>query len=112
MNPLKRFFRAVVSTPGLVPKLLRNSDTGIIFMLHRFPDPELGNASSHDVAAIRAGLAHLRRNRFELISLASLFERARQGERLGGAIAFTIDDGYLDHARIGAPLFAEFDCPV
>ena len=28
------------------------------------------------------------------------------------AVAFTIDDGYLDHAKVAAPIFAEFDCPV
>jgi peptidoglycan/xylan/chitin deacetylase (PgdA/CDA1 family) len=112
MRALKQLFKAVVATPGVVPRLLRKSDAGVIFMLHRFPDPEIGNPSEHDLDAIRGMLGYLRKNRFELISLAGLFERAANGDRLSGAIGFTIDDGYLDHARIGAPLFAEFDCPV
>jgi peptidoglycan/xylan/chitin deacetylase (PgdA/CDA1 family) len=27
-------------------------------------------------------------------------------------VAFTIDDGYFDHARVGAPVFAAYDWPV
>jgi peptidoglycan/xylan/chitin deacetylase (PgdA/CDA1 family) len=27
-------------------------------------------------------------------------------------VAFTIDDGYADYATVGAPVFAEFDCPA
>lgn len=81
-------------------------------MLHRFPDPELGNKAAHDVGALRNILSYLRRNNFELLGLSAMFERAAKGDPLSGAIAFTIDDGYRDHASIGAPLFAEFDCPV
>ncbi len=112
VRPLKRLYRLAVSTPGLVPRFLQNRDMGVIFMLHRFPDPELENEASHDVEATRSMLAYLRRQRFDLIPLATFFERARHNVPLHGAIAFTIDDGYLDHARVGAKLFAEFDCPV
>lgn len=112
MHALKRLFKFVVSTPGIVPKLLRRSDTAVIFMLHRFPDAEIGNQSVHDVTAIRGMLGYLRKNQFELISLSTMFDRAANGDRLNGSIGFTIDDGYLDHATVGAPLFAEFDCPV
>lgn len=112
MHALKRLFKFVVSTPGVVPRLLRKTDTAVIFMLHRFPDAEIGNQSVHDVNAIRGMLGYLRQNQFELISLATMFDRAERSERLNGAIAFTIDDGYRDHASVAAPLFAEFDCPV
>jgi peptidoglycan/xylan/chitin deacetylase (PgdA/CDA1 family) len=98
--------------PGIVPRLLRKTDAGVIFMLHRFPDESLGNQSAHDIADIRAMLGYLRRHDFELVSLRTMYERGARGERLDGAIAFTIDDGYRDHASIAAPLFAEFDCPV
>src|SRR4030095_7304130 len=27
-------------------------------------------------------------------------------------VAFTLDDGYEDQATVGAPIFAEYDCPV
>jgi peptidoglycan/xylan/chitin deacetylase (PgdA/CDA1 family) len=96
----------------VTPKLLRGSDTGIVFMLHRFPDQALGNDASHDIRALREWLAYFRRRKLELIPLATMFERAAAGEPLHGAVAFTIDDGYRDHATVGAPLFAEFDCPA
>jgi peptidoglycan/xylan/chitin deacetylase (PgdA/CDA1 family) len=96
----------------MVPRLLRNTDDGVIFMLHRFPDPEIGNPSAHDPQSIRAILAYLRSHNFRLISLSEMFDEASRGIPLRGAVAFTIDDGYRDHASIAAPLFAEFECPV
>lgn len=81
-------------------------------MLHRFADPAFPARAGHDVQRIRAGLDYLRKRRFELVSLTTLFERAERRAPLNGAIAFTIDDGYLDHAVIGGRVFAEFDCPV
>jgi len=82
-----------------------------IFMLHRFSDPEHG-VSGHSPQALRAVLSHLRKQRYDLISLEDLFRRLRDGEPLNRAVAFTIDDGYFDHARVAAPVFAEFDCPA
>lgn len=111
MGALGRVLRFVVETSA-VPRLLSHRDEGVVLMLHRFSDPTLGGHAGHDVAAIRQMLGYLRRRRFELVPLATLFDRAERGEPLHGAIAFTIDDGYLDHATIGAPAFAEFDCPV
>src|SRR3954469_7546852 len=112
MSALKRLIRFVVATPGLVPKLLQKSDAGVIFTLHRFPDPAMGNVADHELGAIREMLSYLRRHKFELVPLMTLFERADAGQPLNGAIAFTIDDGYLDDARVGARAFAEFDCPA
>src|SRR5262245_54674357 len=113
MRALKRLGRsALVSTSNVLPNLLRNSDIGVIFMLHRFPDPTLNYEASHNVDALREMLKYLRRQRFDLVSLATLIERAEAGTPLKGAIAFTIDDGYQDHATIGARLFAEFHCPA
>ena len=85
---------------------------GTIFMLHRFTDPEVGS-SGHDPALLRAALAYLRRERYELVSLTELLRRLGEATpTLGRAVAFTIDDGYLDHAIVGGKIFAEFDCPV
>lgn len=81
-------------------------------MLHRFRDWERGTGG-HDPDSLRRGLAYLRREHYELLSLGELFRRlAAGGAGLARAIAFTMDDGYLDQAEIGGPLFAEFDCPV
>jgi peptidoglycan/xylan/chitin deacetylase (PgdA/CDA1 family) len=82
-----------------------------IFMLHRFAVPEL-SIEGHSPAAVREILAALRKRRFEPISLHELFRRLKDGEPLRRAVAFTIDDGYFDHARVGAPVFAEFDWPA
>jgi peptidoglycan/xylan/chitin deacetylase (PgdA/CDA1 family) len=82
-----------------------------IFMLHRFRNPETGS-DGMDPAVVRQGLARLRADGFELLSLDALFTRLVAGEPLRGAVAFTIDDGYLDHATVAGPTFAEFDCPV
>lgn len=83
-----------------------------IFMLHRFAQPELG-VRGHNPQALREVLAWLRQERYELVSLSDLFGRLSRGEQsFRRAVCFTIDDGYLDHATVGAPVFAEFDCPV
>jgi len=83
-----------------------------IFMLHRFAQPELG-VEGHDPAILRSVLARFRRDRYELVALGDLFRRlGGDGPPLHRAVCFTIDDGYLDHAIVGAPEFAEFDCPV
>jgi peptidoglycan/xylan/chitin deacetylase (PgdA/CDA1 family) len=82
-----------------------------IFMLHRFHDPEHG-VDGHTPAELRRTLEYLRAHHFELLSLGGLFDRLESGDALSGAVVFTIDDGYYDHARIASPVFSEYDCPV
>lgn len=98
------------STTKMFWPLLRSRAT--IFMLHRFRAPELG-VDGLDPEAVREALESLRRERFELLPLKELFEDLAAGRvHARPAVAFTIDDGYLDHAAVAAPIFAEFDCPV
>lgn len=81
-------------------------------MLHRFADRERGN-SGHDPEVLRADLAYLRREKYELVSLYELARRLHDRDsRLGKTVAFTVDDGYADFASVGVGVFAEFDCPV
>ena len=83
-----------------------------IFMMHRFHDADRGNAG-HDRETLRACLAYLRRNRYDLVALAELVKRlGARDTRLAKTVAFTIDDGYADYATVGAPVFEEFDCPA
>lgn len=108
--------KKTVLTPLRVPGLARalSSLTGTcasIFMLHRFSSPG-DEVDGHDPAKVRAVLSDLRKQGYHLISLQEMFRRLREGEALTRAIAFTIDDGYFDHASIAGPIFAEFDCPV
>jgi peptidoglycan/xylan/chitin deacetylase (PgdA/CDA1 family) len=97
--------------PGLLSRPLIRGRASI-FMLHRFADPDLG-VDGHDSAFVRRFLAVLRRERVRIASLDELFDEMAAGrtwkERV---VAFTIDDGYLDQATIGADAFAEYDCPV
>jgi peptidoglycan/xylan/chitin deacetylase (PgdA/CDA1 family) len=86
-------------------------DCASIFMLHRFRDPELG-VEGMDPGHLRRNLQYLRTEGYQLVSLVDLFSRLQEGRPLRGAVAFTIDDGYLDQAVVAAPIFAEFDVPV
>ena len=85
---------------------------GIVFMLHRFREAPFAPAG-HESAALRRALEYLRRKRYRIIALEELLRLAAAGEPIPDrAVAFTIDDGYLEQAVIASPLFAEFDCPV
>jgi len=104
--------RVLASPPAVSVGRRLLARRGTIFMLHRFSVPDL-EVHGHSPAAVRGLLAYLRRHRFELIPLADMMKRLRgNGPLPAGAVSFTIDDGYFDHAEVGAPIFAEFDCPV
>jgi peptidoglycan/xylan/chitin deacetylase (PgdA/CDA1 family) len=91
-------------------RLLRHRAT--ILTLHRFRDPDLA-VEGMDPRALDAGLAYLRRHRYELLGVEELFRRmAGGGPPLRGAVAFTLDDGYLEQATVAAPVFARYDCPA
>ena len=84
----------------------------IVFMLHRFEDQEHG-VLGHPDKALRAQLEMLRREGYLILPLTELLEGLHHGAlRNRSAIAFTVDDGYGDFARVGARVFAAFDCPV
>jgi len=109
---LKRSLLAPLRVPGVAEVISTVTATSAsIFMLHRFSSPEDG-VSGHDPATLRMVLSHLRKQRYDLISVQEMFRRLREGEPISRAIAFTIDDGYFDHASVGGPIFAEFDCPA
>ncbi len=109
---LKRALIAPLRIPGVAEVLADATDTqASVFMLHRFSSPEDG-VQGHDPVTVRATLSHLRKKRYNLISLQELFRRLREHEPLRRAVAFTIDDGYFDHGSIAGPIFTAFDCPV
>ena len=85
---------------------------GVVFMLHRFRTAESA-AEGYDPSALWRALAYLRRKKYNVVSIEALLRCNLEGRPVPDrSIAFTIDDGYADHAEIGAPIFAEFDCPV
>lgn len=113
MTRLKQLLLQPLLLPGF-PALLKHvqRDCATVFMLHRFRDPERGIAGC-DISHLRRALAYLIRNGYELVTLAELFQRlGGNGPPACGAVAFTIDDGYVEQAALAAPVFAEFDCPV
>ena len=83
----------------------------VVFMLHRFRSPE-HPFDGYDPTVVRRALSHLRRERYRILSIEELLRCASEERVPDRAVAFTIDDGYFDHATVAAPLFAEFDCPV
>jgi len=84
-----------------------------IITLHRFTEPELGVVGT-DPATLRDQLAYLRRHRYRLLSLLDVVRLLEDdgGDWTTPAVVFTVDDGYAGFASRGAPIFAEFDCPV
>jgi peptidoglycan/xylan/chitin deacetylase (PgdA/CDA1 family) len=112
---------------GIVKKMLLSgmtSDIGLaalspfrprcasILFLHRFAVPDLG-VEGHDPAVLRAHLEYLRARRYNLLSVADLVKNIEEATPLEkSSIVFTVDDGYADFATVGAPVFADYDCPV
>lgn len=99
----------LVHTPAV--RLFHPATTGVvtIFVLHRFGVSRTGTSPNH----LRKSLAYLRRNDYQLLSLEEVVRCfAGEGPPLRKAVAFTVDDGYLDQAAVGAPIFLEFGCPV
>jgi peptidoglycan/xylan/chitin deacetylase (PgdA/CDA1 family) len=112
MRIVKRAAIRLLGMPAFTETLSYVTATHVtIFMLHRFAVPDLGVAGL-DPGALRRNLAFLRKQRYQLLSLTDLFRSMREGRPLKRAVAFTIDDGYFDHAQVAAPIFAEFDCPL
>ena len=110
---MKRLILDALSSERLFPITAPLTRThGIIFFGHRFADEEFG-ISGHDPDVLRRDLELLRRNRFNITSLDDVVQRLREGvPLLPRTVVFTIDDGYADYARVAAPIFAAFDCPV
>jgi peptidoglycan/xylan/chitin deacetylase (PgdA/CDA1 family) len=111
-NTAKRMLLKLLLAPGIAaPFSVLMRGRVVIFMLHRFRDPEIGS-KGQDPQVTRRGLAYLRKKKYSLLSLEGVFRRMANGRSPRPAVAFTIDDGYLDHATVGARVFAEYDCPV
>lgn len=86
-------------------------ENATIFMLHRFEDPSIGS-TGHDPVFLRQCLEDLRRQKFNLVSVEQILTAAKNNQPLKNAVAFTVDDGYSDHASVGGKIFAEYDCPA
>lgn len=100
--------RALVSS-GLHRVVLRTK--GVIVAFHRVTDalPEDGiTRSSRDFVRF----CEFFRQYFDVLSLSDFVGRVRSGESVGGTIAITFDDGYLDNFEIAAPILQRFGLPA
>jgi len=112
MNWKSGAIRVLTCPPAIACSRRLLGGRATIFMLHRFAVPEL-KVEGHSPAVVRALLGWLRRHNFELLPITETLTRLNGGDPpVRGGVSFTIDDGYFDHAEVGAPVFAEFDCPV
>jgi peptidoglycan/xylan/chitin deacetylase (PgdA/CDA1 family) len=106
---LRRVATRLLTSGPIAALASREPGVASVFMFHRFGREVRG----HDPQGVRRFLEWLRRHRYEVLDLESLFQRlAGDGPPLRRAVALTIDDGYSCQAEIGASLFAEYDVPV
>jgi len=114
----KQFFRNSTSTIfsfGVV-RAVSSIITGhqaVIFMLHRFSGYSQTAEVEHEQYYLREVLDEVRKLKIPVVPIDYIFE-ARNGDRIldKNVIAFTMDDGFLDQAEIGAEIFIEYDCPA
>lgn len=113
LGPWQRVLLGALTAPAVTPlfsPFMRGRAT--IFVLHRLQDADRGTPG-HDPRALRTVLSLLRRDRYALVGLEELFRWLAEGDqRVSRAVAFTLDDGYVDQGGIASRVFAEFDCPA
>ena len=82
-------------------------------MLHRMTyegHPDTGRSTPEH---LRRCLDYLVENNYTFISLEQLVLALKNHQTLPRkAVAFTMDDGYIDQAEIAAPIFLEYNCPL
>jgi peptidoglycan/xylan/chitin deacetylase (PgdA/CDA1 family)/SAM-dependent methyltransferase len=85
---------------------------GAILLYHRVG---LRSADTYDlnidVNDFRDHMRHLR-NRWSPMALNDLIDAVKNGEAPPGAVAITLDDGYVDNLTTVSPILAEFDLPA
>lgn len=109
----KRVARRLLSSAPLLRTWQLQEGTRLsLFTLHRFAVSDLG-VLGHDPAELSRALARLRRHRIPILTLGEVSDALRAKSPLPRhAAVFTVDDGYFDFGEVGAPVFAEYDCPV
>lgn len=95
---------------GVFPGLQKKA---VIFMLHRMSIPDTPYSNGHSVEFLDNALSYLSRKGYNFVSLEDIVKNIREdGPPLKKAMAFTIDDGFIDQAKIAAPIFIKYECPV
>jgi len=94
---------------GVCPALQKKA---VIFMLHRMSSPNVIE-EGHSAEFLDQALQYLSKKGYQFVSLADIVNNINDGgPPLKKAIAFTLDDGFIDQAKIAAPVFIKHDCPA
>lgn len=82
-----------------------------ILMYHRFVDSHEGRIKGVPADAFSVQLGLLK-DRFNIVSLADLFERCRRGEAPDYTAIITADDAYMDFYRLAYPILRRHGVPA
>ena len=94
---------------GAFPGLQKNA---VIFMLHRMSSSNVIE-QGHSAEFLDQALRHLKQKGYNLVSLEDIYKNINEGgPPLEKAIAFTLDDGFIDQAKVAAPIFIKYKCPA
>lgn len=77
-------------------------DRAVIVVFHRVSDDVPPNPITCTTVQFSA-YCDLFARYFDVVSIGELFRRMDAGESMGGCLAITFDDGYLDNATVAAP---------
>ncbi|MBK8163187.1 MAG: polysaccharide deacetylase family protein [Gammaproteobacteria bacterium] len=110
---LKRLFVPALASRPVSAVAARVFGQGIpIFMVHRMVaqgQSLTGITPDH----LRRCLRYLQKSGHTFVSLEEIILALKNKTPLPGkSVVFTMDDGFSDQARIAAPIFHEFDCPL
>ena len=86
------------------------SKLGAIFLFHRVSNEPDSAYPPLSPSEFELQCAFFRRN-FELLPLAELVSRAREGKSLKGLAALTFDDGYRDFLTVAYPILRQLAMP-
>ena len=113
-NIVKRLLIPVLANRPVAAIASRYFGRGIpIFMLHRMDTGEGSTVGGTRPDHLRRCLQYLVKHGYVFLSLEQLVTELKNGRSLPTrAVAFTMDDGYADQAKIAAPIFKEFNCPL
>lgn len=112
-NTLKKWLIPVLASRPVDSLGMRLFGSGIpIFMLHRISLDEDAHNGAITATHLRRCLTYLVKNHYTFISLEQLIVALRNKDELPPkCVVFTIDDGFIDQAKIIAPIFLEFAYP-
>jgi peptidoglycan/xylan/chitin deacetylase (PgdA/CDA1 family) len=100
----KRFLKARLGATAFAARaqrvLLRH--TAVVVAFHRVDDRLKGNPISCTVDEFRSYCDFFQRH-FDVAPTSELLRRLRNGQDVGGRLAITFDDGYLDNFENAAP---------